>query len=204
MLHEENTKQLQSIFQEIHRRSVSEGVVLEKYSKMMDAFFSKRNLPINQYLEQLEKNVPYNKFLFLSTLSELVDYIYKFNKSSDIENDFMNVLSAAQKEAANNTPSVTNYLQSIHNNVSMTDDFKHLKSLKTNEKYEELFDELEFQIQYYKAHYEMICYTALFIISNPPISQFIASKFHKGDAMEALRGFTRQSINHLLTNYSKV
>lgn len=202
MSHEENIHKLRSIFQEIHSTSISSGDVLERYSGMMDSFFSKKSLPIEQYLEQLEKNVPYNKFLFSLTLSELIDYIYNLNQGSNVEESYMHILGKAQKQASSNTLIVFNYLQGNQDNAAMTDDFKHLKTLKKDQKYEELFDELEFQIQYYKAHYEMLCYTVLMILNNPHISQFVASKFQKGDAMEEFRVFFRQSINYLFQNYA--
>ena len=203
MTHEANVQKLRGIFQEIYSSSISSGVVLEKYAHMMNAFLDKKRLPTDKYLEQLEKNVPYNKFLYLFTLSELLDYIFSLTKSSNTaDQSYMQLLEKAQKNASSNAQAVISYLQSNQDNPSMTDDFKHLKKLKKDQKYTELFDELEFQIQYYKAHYEMVCYTTMIILNNPNISQFIASSFHKGDAMEEFRTFLRQAINYLLTNAS--
>ena len=203
MTHEANVQKLRGIFQEIYSSSISSGVVLEKYAHMMNAFWDKKRLPTDKYLEQLEKNVPYNKFLYLFTLSELLDYIFSLTKSSNTaDQSYMQLLEKAQKNASSNAQAVISYLQSNQDNPSMTDDFKHLKKLKKDQKYTELFDELEFQIQYYKDHYEIVCYTTMIILNNPNISQFIASSFHKGDAMEEFRTFLRQAINYLLTNAS--
>jgi len=198
MSYEDNLKKLHSIFQEIYEKSTAEGTVKEYYYNDISSFFKKRILPKEQYLDQLEKNVPYMKFYFNNTLSELIDYIYNPIKNENSTEAYTKITSSAKSNAILSSYEVINYFKSNSQNNHMTNDFIHLKNLKDNNKFEELFEELEFQIKYYKSNANYMNYIAFIITQNIEIMQFISSNFSKGDTMEKIRIFTKDFVNDLL------
>ncbi len=125
-------------------------------------------------------------------------YIYNPIKNENSTEAYTKITSSAKSNAILSSYEVINYFKSNSQNNHMTDDFIHLKSLKDNNKFEELFEELEFQIKYYKSHANYMNYIAFIITQNIEIMQFISSNFSKGDTMEKIRIFTRDFVNDLL------
>lgn len=171
--------------------------LLNDYEENLTNFFQKKQLPANEYLEQLEKNVIYNKSLFFDTLDVLVEYIYTPNKNLNFSNPVNDILSIAQKKSMSQASYIISYLSHGALNNIVSDDIKHLRNLKDAENFQELFDELEFQIIYYKGHYETLQYFILILVNNEDISQLLASKFSRGLVHENIRMGIREFINIL-------
>lgn len=203
---DQNQVALEKILDDISALSRNSNIVAEKYKMMMDKFFEKKYLPKDDYIQQLQKNVPYNKYLFNYQLTELVDYIYTIDKSlhENEEATYNNILMSSMQKAKHEASIVFDYLCGAKNLSFITQDMVYIRGLENEGKVNELIEELEFQIQYYKAHYEMVCYLTLKIIQNPEIIKFIASSFRKGQAMDIFHLFIRNEVNYIRTYYLNI
>lgn len=193
------TFELNSILKNVYNDAVANGIVLNKYTEQMNYFASKKQLPKDEYLVQLEKNVVYNKNLYLYTLGYFLSYLYDAQPSDDIEHTYHSILYQAQQRASQVTHMELDYLL-YNQNVDVPNDIKHLHELKQSKKFIELFDELEFQIQYYKSHYEMLCYFISKIISSKQVMSLIKSHFSDVDFENLFRKELRTYIDYLMMN----
>lgn len=200
MSNQKKVAELLDILKQIYNYAVSKGTVLEKYVQQMDNFSLKQSLPIDEYITQLEKNVVYNKNLYLHTLMYLVEYVNNPRSTNNIEETYLSIINVAQREAHVITIETLDYLL-YGKNVEVSDDIKHLYNLKISQKYSELIDELEFQIQYYKSHYEMVSYFTLQILSNTSVIKFMYSNFDKNELTDIFKKSMRDFVNYLFINY---
>lgn len=201
MSNTEKVAELLDILKQIYSYTVSKGTVLAKYTQLMDDFALKQNLPVDEYITQLEKNVVYNKNLYVYTLMHLVEYISEAQSTyNNVEETYFSIINNAQMNASELTIETLDYLL-YGKNVEVSDDIKHLYNLKISQKYSELIDELEFQIQYYKSHYEMVSYFTLQILSNASVIKFMYSNFDKNELTDIFKKSMRDFVNYLFINY---
>ena len=119
----------QAIGSLLHISDSGLSYVSNNYNVEIIRFFEKRSLPEPAYIDQLRKNIPYNKFLFAYTLESLVDYIFSVNRSYG-QVGVENILDGAQAKAAQSVPFVHGYLSGVRlSDDGITDDFKELKRL---------------------------------------------------------------------------
>lgn len=173
--------------------------ISSNYIVQIESFFEKRSLPQAKYVDQLQKNIPYNKFLFTYTLDNLVDYIFSVSRDYG-QLGAEKIIDSAQVKSAQSVPFVHRYLSGVSFSVDgITDDFKELKRLHANDSVK-FFDEAEFQMRYYKSHYVTVTYfvNVLTHEKNNNFLNFMASKFQRGDISEMIRAVIRKQSGMLM------
>ena len=82
----------------------------ERYETDINSFFQKKSLGISDYIEQLEKNTPYNLLLYSFANSMIVSYFHANSESSG-NKVYEYFAMLGQKEASKEAPIVINYLK---------------------------------------------------------------------------------------------
>lgn len=133
-------------------------------------FAKKKSLGVSMYIEQLEKNAPYNKLLYDFTIAMIVSYI-KANTEYSGEKVYESFRNNAQKMASENAADVIRYLGTGMNNGNpICKDFESLRSMSVTDA-KAYVDELEFSLPCFKSRY-IVADTFLKTISEPKYLNF--------------------------------
>lgn len=182
----------------IYKLAFDRELLLKEYFNATNLFFQKKKLPQYEYLDQLEKNVPYHKFLYENSLSVFCSYVFSLDKKENDDNLFGYLFYCIKDESKPQTRVVLNYLQTSEDNLNMTNDFKHLKNLKNLKQYKQLFEELEFQINYHMAYYESSCFYYSHVINDINLCKFISSSYKKAEFSQIIDKYITTSAKILL------
>ena len=141
-----------------------------RYEIDINNFFHKRNLGIGDYIEQLEKNNPYNNLLYGFNNSMIVNYFQNYSDRSGKE-VYESLARNAQKEASEHTPAIVEYLKTgVGGDNPFCKDYVSLRNMSTKNP-KDYVEELEFCLTCYKSRY-IVSHEFLFIISSPNYEEF--------------------------------
>lgn len=199
-----NLNELGKIIKDIFNILENNKLVLNEFDRNISMFFQKRDLSIDRYLIQCEKNLPYNKYLYLNLLDCLLDYIYSPNRARSYNNAYDEIYVKAQQKALESTKEVLAFLNG-KNIDDMTKDFHHLRQLKASGKFQELFEEFETQIISYKACFETIKAVIQVLISSSNKCDFIASNCSRNTVRNQIDAYVKLFIKGMYqeSNYLK-
>lgn len=142
----------------------------ERYEADINNFFLKRSLGIADYIEQLEKNTPYNQLLYSFTNDMIVSYLH-VNSGRSGNEVYEYFAKLAQQQASEEAPAVIQYIQTgVGSDNPLCQGFSALRdiSIKNPKNYVE---ELEFSLSCFKSRY-IVANLFLQIMSSPNFDGF--------------------------------
>lgn len=138
--------------------------------EQLSYFAKNKSSGVSTYIEQLEKNAPYNKLLYDFTNSMIVSYI-KANSEHSGAKIYENFRNHAQSMASEQAPDVIRYLTTGMDNGNPTcKAFESLRNMNVTDA-KTYIEELEFSLACFKSRY-IVADTFLKIISEPKYLNF--------------------------------
>ena len=150
---------------------------IEHYINVL--FASKRALPQADYIDLLEKNVPYVMACCLSIQAALVERIHAGSPQFQTEKAYFVWVENLKSMARSDVVPVINYLagrgESSDNNLTRY--FTNVQSMKVSGQMAKYLDEMEFQMKFYQSIFEITQMFAFIITGND--NEKVASSFRK-------------------------
>lgn len=177
----------------------------ERYETDINSFFQKRSLGISDYIEQLEKNTPYNLLLYSFANSMIVSYFHANSESSG-NKVYEYFAMLGQKEASKEAPTVINYLKTgVGSDNPYCQNLAPLRdiSIKNPKDYVE---ELEFSLSCYKSRY-IVADLFLKIMSSSSCDEFrkyFAKNLTPDQIYDLIEARFKILGNKIIGNYKEV
>lgn len=171
------------------------------YKDSLKALSKKKELGFAEYVDQLEKNLPYNYLLYLFSNSMIENYI-KNNTELSGKIAYESLASHAQKLASAASIAPINYLRyGTDDNAEHSKVFDTMRKIKLEEP-NRYIEELEFALSCYKSRY-IVSNLFLHTISHPQYDDFrhfFAKNFTSSELFELIEDRFKSIGNLIIGN----
>jgi len=171
------------------------------------AFFaSKKSLSQAEYIQQLEKNVPYAMACCLSIQAALVEHIHTARPQFKNEEEYLGWIDRAKSIARTDALPVIDYLagRGVASNNNLTRYFTTVQGMKQSGQMAKYLDEMEFQIKFYQS---ILVVTQMFVYiiagtGNERVASSFRAHSNKSELSELLSQRIKFEANRCIDNIS--
>lgn len=173
------------------------------------AFFAaKKGLPQNEYIQQLEKNVPYAKACCLWGQQAIVEHIYSGTRQLGSDEAYLKLINNVKYMAMSDARPVIEFLagKGEASDDNLTRYFTYVKGLKFTGEVAKYLDEMEFQLGFYQSIFDITQYYAYTITrkGNESLASSLRKCGNRVELQEQLSHQIKFDANSCIDNVSFV
>mgnify|MGYP000060574898 CR=1 FL=1 len=173
------------------------------------AFFTaKKGLPQSEYIQQLEKNVPYAKACCLRGQQAIVEHIHSGKRQLGNDEAYLELINNVRYMAMSDAKPVIEFLagRGEARDDDLTRYFTYVKGLKFNGEATKYLDEMEFQLKFYQAIFDITQFYTYIITrkGNESLVSSLRNCANRVELQEQLSHQIKADANLCISNVSVV